>query len=153
MRSSTVNPSSDSRKMGASVNRSRRIRLSSLADTGRQAFSSNGFCIMMRFFCSRWVCSTPRQCSHKEDKPRPAILRSTLHYRHRAYPSTIRLCRGKPTKVPTTPDTEYEGFRVFTFFVRAVTEKHPIYKNTQKKQHKTLCCLSPKLKKIVLCEP
>ena len=98
--SSTLRLSSDSKNTGGSDIRARRIRLSSSADTGRQALSSNGICIMMRNFCSTRVCSTPRQCSHKEDKPRPAMLRSTLHNRHLAYPSTTRLCRGKPTKVP-----------------------------------------------------
>ena len=77
IRSSTVRLSSDSRNTGGSDIRSRRIRLSSSADTGRQALSSNGICIIMRNFCSRRVCSTPRQCSHREDKPRPAMLRST----------------------------------------------------------------------------
>ena len=83
-RSSTVRQSSDSRNTGGSDIRAHRILLSSSTDTGRQALSSNGICIIMRYFCSRRVCSTPRQCSHREDKPRPALLRSTLHNRHRA---------------------------------------------------------------------
>ena len=107
--SSTVRLSSDSRNTGGSDIRARRIRLSSSADTGRQALSSNGICIMMRYFGSKRVCSTPRQCSHKEDKPRPAKLRSTLHNRHRAYPSTTRLCRGKPTKVLCPPLQKQSG--------------------------------------------
>ena len=147
--SSTKRLSSVSINTGCSDIRSRLILRSSSAVTARQLLSNNGLCVMVRYFCSSRVCSTPFQWSHSEDKPKPAILRSALHSRQRAYPSMTRFRLGKPTKVPTTPDTKYDGFSVLIFRVRAETQsslprplplrKILIQRNSKKKQKKPKC--------------
>ena len=127
--SSTVKLNSDSRYTGGSDMRARRIRRSSAALKARHDLSSNGFWVMIRYFCSSLVCSTPFQWSHNDERPRPAMLRSTRHSKHLANPSTTRLCRGNPTNVPTTPDTKYDGFSVLTFRARTKTQPQNSKKN------------------------
>ena len=120
--SSTVRLNSDSMKTGGSDIRSRLILRSSSAVTARQLLSNSGLCVIILYFCSSLVCSTPFQWSHSEDKPRPAMLRSALHNRQRAYPSMTRFRLEKPTKLPTTLDTKYEGLSVLIFRARAETK-------------------------------
>ena len=127
--SSTVRLSSVSINTGGSDIRSRLILRSSSAVTARQLLSNNGIWVMIRYFCSSLVCSTPFQWSHNDERPRPAMLTSTRHSKHLANPSTTRLCRGNPTNVPTTPDAKYEGFKNLTFRARTKTQPHNSKKN------------------------
>ena len=136
--SSTVKLSSDSRYTGGSDMCSRLIRRSSSALTARHDLSSNGLWVIIRYFCSSLVCSIPFQWSHNEERPRPAMLRSTLHRRHLAYPSTTRLCRGNPTNVPTTPETKYDGFSVLIFRARTKTQPQNSRKTKKEKETKKI---------------
>ena len=130
IRSSTVSFTSDSRMTGGSGTLAARILRSSSNDTGLQDLSNRGLLDMMRKRCSRRVCSRPFQWSHKLCSPRPAILKSTRHRRHLANPSTTRLFRGKPTKVPTTPETKNDGFNVLIARFRPANTQHISHSTT-----------------------
>ena len=84
---------------------------------------------MIRYFCSKRVCSRPLQWSHKLCKPRPAMLRSTLHNKQRAKPSMTLLFLGNPTKSPTTPDTKKDGFNVLIGLLRTKPKQKSLKKN------------------------
>ena len=144
-RSSTVNFTSDSKMTGGSDILSARIRRSSSNDTGLQDLSRSGLLDIIRYRCSRRVCSRPFQWSHRLCSPRPAILRSTRQRRHLAKPSTTRLFLGKPTKVPTTPETKNDGFSVLIARFRPAYTQHNTCSNTIRETNKTFkknLCLS-----------
>ena len=150
IRSSTVSFSSDSRMTGGSDTLAARILRSSSNDMGLQDLSNRGLLDMMRKRCSRRVCSRPFQCSHKLCSPRPAILKSTRHRRHLANPSTTRLFQGKPTKVPTTPETKNDGFSVLIARFRPANTQHNSHSTTIQAKPKNLKNLQKKCLSLII---